>query len=299
MKVLVCDPMSEKALEALKGLGLEVTVKTGMSPEELEKTIPVFDVMIVRSATKVRKPIIDAARRLKLIIRGGVGLDNIDVAYAEAKGIQVRNTPNASSNSVAELAVGMMFCLARSIHDAHISMKKHAWEKKKFKGIELAGKTLGLIGFGRIGKATAKIALGLGMKILYFRKSMKPVPMENTTLVPLDTLLEQSDFISLHMPYDPETCPILDPEAFAKMKDGVFIINCSRGGVVDEGALLDALESGKVAGAGMDVYAKEPTDNWALVDHPKVLLTPHIGAQTKEGQGRVGDEIVKILKAFT
>lgn len=296
MKVLVCDKLADSAVQAMREAGLEVVVKTGMTPEELVATVPGFHVAIVRSATKFRKPAIDAATDMKLIVRGGVGLDNIDVEYAEAKGIKVMNTPAASSASVAELALGFMFALARSIPQATASMKAGKWEKKQFEGIELAGKTLGVIGAGRIGAELIKRANALGMNCIFYRRT--PTEMPGARQVPLEELLRTSDFISMHVPLTPETANMLSREQFAMMKDGVYIVHCGRGGTVDEEALLEALNSGKVAGAALDVFAEEPTNNMALVSHPNVICSPHIGAQTKEAQDRVGDEVVSIVIEF-
>ncbi|HYE11984.1 MAG TPA: D-2-hydroxyacid dehydrogenase [Patescibacteria group bacterium] len=297
VRILVTDGMEQAAIQELKGSGFEV-VEQFYEVEELKQQIKEFDVIVVRSATKVREPIIDAAMetgRLKLIIRGGVGVDNIDVEYAKSKGITVANTPNASSASVAELAIGHMFCLARFIHIANHTMRLGKWEKKHYEGIELAGKTLGLIGYGRIAKETAKRAMALGMKVVYTNRSGdKNDP--DFKYVPMDELLAMSDFISLHIPGSKDKKAVIDEAEFAKMKDGVYIVNCARGGVVCEDALIKALDSGKVAAAALDVFAEEPTKNEAIYTHPKISLTPHIGASTAEAQERIGEEIVSIIK---
>jgi len=285
MKVLICDPLAESALERLRAAGLEVVVRTGMSPEELAGELAKgYEVIVVRSATKVRKPAIDAAVGLKLIVRAGVGLDNIDVEYARKKGIEVRNTPRASTDSVAELALAHMLALARSLPQA-------------IRGIELSGKTMGVIGIGRIGQAVARRALCLGMRVVAFDKFVKESPIPEVEMVSMDELLSRSDFVTLHVPPDPAG-PVIGKDEIAKMRDGAYLINCARGGVVDEKALLEALNSGKLAWAGLDVYQEEPPKNMELLRHPKVSLTPHIGAQTKEAQGRVGDEVVDILLEF-
>lgn len=296
VRILVSDGMEKSALETLRSKGFEV-VEQFYQPEELAQEIKNYDVIVVRSATKVREPIIDAALetgRLKLIIRGGVGVDNIDVQYAESKGISVRNTPNASSASVAELAIGHMFALARFIHIANVTMRQGKWDKKKYEGIELSGKTLGLIGFGRIAKETAKRAEALGMKVVYTNRSGAQEGV-SYKYMPLDELLQVSDFISLHIPGSKDKKAVLGEAEFAKMKDGVYIVNCARGGVVCEDALLKALDSGKVAAAALDVFAEEPTKNEKLYTHERVSLTPHIGAQTAEAQERIGEEIVDII----
>lgn len=298
MKVLICDPLAESTIAHLKEAGLEVVEKIGMSPEELAQELAKgYDAMVVRSATKVRKPAIDAAVGLKLIVRAGVGLDNIDVTYAREKGIEVRNTPRASTDSAAELALAHMLALARSLPQATISLREGKWEKKAFKGIELAGKILGVIGIGRIGQAVAKRALCLGMRVIAFDKFVKESPLPEVKMVPLEDLLAQADFVTLHVPADPAG-PVIGKDEIAKMKDGAYLINCARGGVVDEAALLAALNSGKLAGAGLDVFEEEPPVNMELLRHPKVSLTPHIGAQTVEAQARVGEEVVDILLEF-
>jgi D-3-phosphoglycerate dehydrogenase len=297
VRILVTDGMEQAAIQDLKNSGFEV-VEQFYEVEELKQKIKEFDVIVVRSATKVREPIIDAALetgRLKLVIRGGVGVDNIDVEYAKSKGITVANTPNASSASVAELAIGHMFCLARFIHIANHTMRQGKWEKKHYEGIELAGKTLGLIGYGRIAKETAKRAMALGMKVVYTNRSGdKNDP--DFKYVPMDELLAMSDFISLHIPGSKDKKAVIGEAEFAKMKDGVFIVNAARGGVVCEDALIKALDSGKVAAAALDVFAEEPTKNEAIYTHPKISLTPHIGASTIEAQERIGEEIVSIIK---
>jgi D-3-phosphoglycerate dehydrogenase len=297
VRILVTDGMEQAAIQELRSSGFEV-VEHFYEVEELKQQIKEFDVIVVRSATKVREPIIDAALetgRLKLIIRGGVGVDNIDVDYAKRNGITVANTPNASSASVAELAIGHMFCLARFIHIANHTMRQGKWEKKHYEGIELAGKNLGLIGYGRIAKETAKRAMALGMKVVYTNRSGdKNDP--DFKYVTMDELLAKSDFISLHIPGSKDKKAVIGEAEFAKMKDGVFIVNAARGGVVCEKALLKALDSGKVAAAALDVFEEEPTKNEAIYTHPKISLTPHIGASTIEAQLRIGEEIVSIIK---
>lgn len=298
MKVLICDPVDEKAIARLREAGLEVTVKTGMGEAELAQELAKgYEAIVVRSATKVRKPAIDAAKGLRLIIRAGVGLDNIDADYAKQKGIEVLNTPKASTDSVAELTLAHMFALARSLVRATETMREGKWEKKAFHGIELQGKTLGVIGIGRIGQAVAKRAMCLGMKVLAYDKYVKESPLPGVKMVSLEELLRESDFVTLHIPPDP-TGPVIGAREIAMMKDGAFLINCARGGVVDEKALLEALNSGKLAGAGLDVFEEEPPKNMELLRHPKVTLTPHIGAQTHEAQARIGDEIVEILLSW-
>lgn len=299
-KILVTDGMDKKAAQQLKDMGHEL-VEQHYEVEELKEQLKSFDAVIIRSATKLRQEIIDAAletKTLKLIIRAGVGLDNIDVAYAMENGIQVNNTPNASSASVAELAIGHMFSLSRFLYISNVTMRNGEWNKKAYKGIELAGKTLGLIGFGRIAKETARMAHALGMKVLYSNRSGAKEGYDQYTFASMDELLKQSDFISLHIPFNKETGAVIGKKEFEMMKDGVYLVNCARGGVVDEAALIEALDSGKVAAAAIDVFEEEPTKNEKLYTHDKVSLTPHIGASTKEAQSRIGEEIVEIIKNF-
>jgi len=291
MRVLICDATDPKALERIAAAGIKVVNKPDVTPAELMEILPSFDGMVVRSRTKVREPLIDVASNLKVIVRGGVGLDNIDVEYARSKGIRVLNTPAASSDSVAELTIGYLFALARRIPQMSTSMKSAKWEKKIFKGTEIAGKTLGLVGFGRIGQATGKRAHALGMKVLFYRRT--PTEVNYARQVALDELLAQSDYISLHVPHTPGTHNLIDAEAIGKMKDGVRIINCGRGGTIDEDALYNALAAGKVAGAALDVYAKEPNKGHKLYTLAQVIGSPHIGAATQEAQGRVGAEVAE------
>ena len=298
MRILVTDGMDKTAMAEMKAQGHEV-VEQFYESEELGKALRDFDVVVVRSKTKVRAPHIDEAKgsSLKLIIRGGVGVDNIDVKYAEENGIMVRNTPNASSQSVAECALAHMFACARFISIAGAAMRNDIWDKKAYsKGIELQGKTLGIIGFGRIGAHLGVMAKAIGMNVVATRSSRTSGTDEATGIpyVTLDELLEKSDFISLHAPALPGG-PLVNADTIAKMKDGVCIINTSRGGNVDEKALLEALNSGKVRAAGLDVWAEEPSKNHDLYSHPMVSCTPHIGAQTVEAQKRIGAEIVDII----
>ena len=296
MKILISDPLAPDAIEKLKNAGFDIDEKTEKkTPEELAEIIEEYDGIVVRSATKLRKVAIDRAKNLKIAVRGGVGLDNIDVDYAQEKGIRVFNTPAASSDSVAELAIGMMFALARDLVPATVSMKEGKWDKKAFKGVELSGKTLGLFGIGRIGIATAKKALALGMTVIAHDPYIDESPLDKVKLVEKDVLLSSADIFSMHVPFSKGDKPVVGSDEFSKMKDGVWIINAARGGCIDEKALLNALDSGKVAKAAIDVYEEEPTDNMDLVKHPNVICCPHIGAQTKEGQARVGGEVADIM----
>ncbi|HDL85502.1 MAG TPA: 3-phosphoglycerate dehydrogenase [Candidatus Acetothermia bacterium] len=299
-KVLVSDPLAKSAVAQMREAGLTVDEKTDLSIEQLKKEIANYDAIVVRSATKLRAEIIDAATNLKLIVRAGVGLDNIDVDYAKEKGINVRNTPAASSNSVAELALGHMISLARYISRGTVSVKGGKWEKKALKGIEIDGKTLGIVGIGRIGQSLAKKATALGMSVIAYDKFVDESPLpEIVKMVPFDRLLAESDFISLHIPFDPKVGAAIGKAEISKMKDGVRLLNCARGGVIDEGALAAALASGKVGGAALDVFAVEPpaSDN-PLLAQENVSFTPHIGASTVEAQGRVGAEAAATVIEF-
>ena len=299
-KVLASDPLAAESVVAMRDAGLEVDEKTDLSVEELKGEIGAYDAIVVRSATKVNAEIIDAATNLKLIVRAGVGLDNVDIEYAQEKGIEVRNTPAASSNSVAELALGHVLSLARHIGRGTASMKAGKWEKKQLKGIEIEGKTLGIVGIGRIGQLLARKAHALGMRVVCYDAYLTESPIaEIAPMIAFDRLLSESDFVSLHIPFDPSVGPAIGEAEFAMMKDGVRIVNCARGGVVDEAALVAAIRDGKVAGAAFDVFESEPP----AADHPLFALdvvsfTPHIGASTIEAQSRVGREAAQIVIDF-
>lgn len=296
MKILINDGLSADGIAMLKAAGFEVD-DLKIPQDELPSKIEPYDAIVVRSASKVNAAVIDGGKNLKAIVRGGVGVDNIDVKYAESKGIKVMNTPSASSASVAELAIAHMFCLARFVPDATATMKAEQWEKKKYaKGIELGGKTLGILGIGRIGQELAKRGLALGMKVIAHDPFVSNVELP-IKLVTKEELLAASDFISLHMPKVPSGY-VIGATEIATMKPTAYLINCARGGTVDEAALLDALNNGKLAGAGVDVFEAEPTANFALVKHPKVTCTPHTGASTIEAQDRVGAEVAKLLQEF-
>lgn len=298
IKVLTNDGLEAAAIESLKAAGAEV-VNEHIEADKLGEALKDFDALVVRSATKVTADVLDKAEggKLKLVVRAGVGVDNIDIKHAHDKGVTVKNTPNASSDSVAELVIGHMFALARFIGISNCTMREGQWNKKKYEGIELNGKILGIIGMGRIGRALAKKADALGMKVIYNDMFGK---QENLAyeFLELEELLKTSDFISLHVPYDKEKGSLIGKDQFDIMKDGVYLINCARGKVVEELALIEALNSGKVAGAGIDVFEEEPTKNVKLINNPKVSVTPHIGAATKEAQERIGDEVVNTIVDF-
>ncbi len=314
MKVLANDGVSQSGIEALEQAGFEV-ITTKVAQEQLINYINEHqvDVVLVRSATKVRKDVIDACPSLKVIGRGGVGMDNIDVQYARDNGIHVINTPAASSESVAELVFAHLFTGVRFLHDANRNMPlegetKFAALKKAYAGgQELRGKTLGIIGFGRIGRATAKVALGLGMKVIaadkFIDKAEIKVDFYNGQFInveietmPMEEILKQSDFITLHVPA--QDGYVISTEEFAQLKDGVGIVNAARGGVIDEVALIEAIESGKVAFAGLDVFENEPTPALKILMNPKISLTPHIGAATNEAQDRIGVELADQIKSI-
>ena len=316
MKILANDGISKAGIQLLEKNGFEV-ITTKVAQEQVANFINknTISVLLVRSATKVRKDIIDSCPSLKIIGRGGVGMDNIDVEYAQSKGIRVINTPASSSESVAELVFAHLFSGVRFLTDSNRNMPLegdlhfNALKKSYANGTELRGKTLGLIGFGRIGQAVAKIAIGLGMRIIATDKQVKSsiVTLDffdgqkidfTIDTVSLDEVLTQSDFISIHTPYQNEY--LISTDEFDKMKDGVGIVNTSRGGTLDEVTLIANLESGKVAFAGLDVFEDEPTPALQVLMHPQISLTPHIGASTAEAQNRIGTElaeqIISILK---
>ena len=297
MKIIVCDPTEPEAIEQMRLAGLEVEVRDSITPEELARVLPAYDGMLVRSRTRVSAALIDAAPRLKVILRGGVGLDTIDVEYARARGITVMNTPAASSPAVAELTIGYMFAMARQLYQATTSMKAGKWEKKKFKGEELAGKTLGIVGVGNIGKEVAQRALALGMQVIAYDPYV-PAPQGVEQVQDMHAILSRSDYLTFHLPLTDETRNMIGKEEFGEMKAGVRIINCARGGIIDEDALYEALLSGKVAGAALDVYAVEPSQGHKLFTLDQVIGSPHIGAATNEAQGRIGAEAAQKLIAF-
>ena len=298
MKVLANDGLEISAINEIKKNGISIETNH-LDKEALIENIKDYDVLVVRSATKVTSEVLEAGAKgnLKLVIRAGVGIDNIDLDYAEKVGIKVRNTPNASSDSVAELALGHMFSVARHIAVANYTMRNGQWNKKQYKGSEIAGKTLGIIGMGRIGKALAGKAEALGMKIIYTDALGKHDNLAYE-FMDLDNLLKVSDYVSLHVPYNKDKGALISEREISMMKDGAVIINCARGKVVDEEALLKALNSGKLAGAGIDVFEQEPSENMALINHERVSVTPHIGASTKEAQERIGKEVAAIVIDF-
>lgn len=295
LRILLNDGLDKKAISNLELLGFDVDTNH-YDIEDLKEKIKKVDCIVIRSATKIRRELIDEAIKggnLKLIIRGGVGLDNIDVQYAEQNGIKVRNTPNASSSSVAEIILAHMLSLARFLNQSNITMKAGLWKKKDYVGVELEGKTLGIIGMGRIGSELAKKCTALGMKIIYLDlMDIKNID-NNYRKVEFDELLRESDFISINIS---GTKSIIGSEELKKVKKGVFIINTSRGKALDEEAIITSLNDETLGGVGLDVFLEEPSKNLELINHPKVSLTPHIGASTKEAQMKIGEEVINIIK---
>ncbi len=302
-KILVCDPIHEEGTEKLKQAGFEVDINPTITAEQLKKIVSEYDALIVRSRTQVTKEIIDAGRRLRVIGRPGVGLDNIDLETAKQRGITVLNTPEALAVAVAELTIGLVISLARSIPLADRTLKEGKWIKKKLVGWQLEGKTLGTIGLGKVGERVARIAKAFGMNILI--TDIIPLSPEllkelETEVIPLGELLQRSDVVTLHVPLTSRTYHMIGAEEFQLMKKGAFLVNTSRGAVVDEKALLTALKSGKIGGAALDVYEVEPPRDLELIRLPNVVCTAHIGAQTKEAQNAaasmIAEKVINSLK---
>jgi D-3-phosphoglycerate dehydrogenase len=302
-KVLICDSIDQAGIESMKRAGLVVDYKPEIKPTELVASAKDYEVIIVRSRTKVTEEVIDAASHVKIIARVGVGLDNVDVKSAEAKKIRVINAPEAASTAVAELAIGLMISLARSIPRADSETKKGNWIKKDLTGIQLSGKYLGIVGVGNIGRNLGRMAKSLRMNLIGY--DIYPINRDyiNETamiVTDLSTLLESADFISCHVPATPDTKHMFNAERFAKMKPTAFLINTSRGEIIDESALYEALKAGKIAGAALDVFEAEPPTNKLLLGLPNVICTPHIGAQTKEAQGLastvIAEKVIQILR---
>ncbi len=299
-KVLITDGLSDKGIAILNSAA-QVDNKPDISADDLLKVAGEYDAMVVRGRTKVTPAVFEVARRLKVVGRAGVGVDNIDLTAARSHGVTVVNAPKSTSLAVAELAVGMMFALARMIPKADGTMKQGLWIKKQLEGIELTGKTLGIVGMGNIGTALAARAKGLGMSIVGFDTLVPPDEIQKRGAKPvsLSELYAKSDFISFHLPLTPESKAMVNGQVLSQMKRGVRIIDAARGGILDETALLAALESGQVAAAALDVFAAEPPGLTALVAHPNVVATPHIGAQTEEAQDRAAEDIAsEVLTAL-
>ncbi|MFT5778955.1 MAG: D-3-phosphoglycerate dehydrogenase [Crocinitomicaceae bacterium] len=313
MKILANDGISQAGIDALEAAGYSVTTDN-IPQDELIDGINEqnFEVLLVRSATTVREDLIDACPNLKLVGRGGVGMDNIDVEYARGKGITVINTPGASSQSVAELVLGHFLAISRSLQDSYKNMETGDFKtlKKKYaKGVELRGKNMAIIGFGRIGQSLASYAIGCGMNVtavdLYTETVTIPLALGNginasasiTPITSMPDAIKNADYISLHVPKQKDGSAVFGVAEFEMMKDGVRIVNAARGGVIDEQSLMDALDSGKVAAVALDVYENEPNPNKTLLNHPKIACTPHVGAATLEAQDRIGTELAESIIA--
>jgi len=300
VKVLISDKMSPKAAETFRERGIEVDEKPGLDKDELRDIIGEYDGIAVRSATKISPKLLEAADNLKVIGRAGIGIDNIDLPAATARGVVVMNTPFGNSITTAEHAIAMMLSLARNIPPASASIHDGRWEKSEFMGVELAGKTLGIIGCGNIGSIVADRAQGLKMKVIAFDPYLSHERAEEIGVgkVELEELFRRADIVSLHTPLTEKTRNVVDREAIAAMKPGVRIVNCARGGLVDEAALKDALDSGHVAGAALDVFAEEPPENNPLLGHPRLVATPHLGASTTEAQVNVAIQIAEQMSDY-
>ena len=298
-KILISDFMAEEGIKILKDVKeFEVDIKTDLSPAELKTVIKDYDALLVRSSTKVTKEIIESAEKLKVVGRAGVGLDNVDLEPASKRGIIVMNTPGGNTISTAEHTMSLILSLSRNIPQADASTKKGNWERKKFMGVELYGKTLGVIGLGRVGSEVAKRAASFGMKVIAYDPflSLDKAKELGVESVELEAIFKRSDYITVHTPMTNETKYIIDKKAIGKMKKGVRIINCARGGIINENALLDGLKSGKVSGAALDVYEKEPPGDSPFFKFENVILTPHLGASTEEAQINVAIDIANSVK---
>ena len=301
MKILISDSLAARGVDLLRSVPeFEVEFNPGLSPEELKGAVKDAEALVIRSATKVTADVIEAASRLRVIGRAGIGLDNVDIPAASKRGIVVMNTPEGNVVTTAEHTIAMLMALSRNIHQATTSMKMGEWEKKRFLGQEVYHKTLGIIGIGRIGRIVAERALGLRMRVVAFDPRLEPETIQRLGVIPVDLeeLYRRSDYISVHTPLTRETKGLLNREAFAKMKEGVMIINCARGGIVHEQDLHEAITSGKVAGAALDVFEKEPPDDNPLLRLDQVICTPHLGASTGEAQENVAVNIAEQIKEF-
>ena len=300
IRILIADDMSRRAVEILQNAGFTVDVKTGMKPEELAGVVGGYDGLGIRSASKVTAAVLANPGKLKIIGRAGVGVDNIDVAAASARDIKVINTPAGNSTAAAELAIGLVFALARKIPQAAELMRKGVWEKKKFMGVELAGKTLGVMGLGNIGRQAAERGVGLKMRVIAHDPMLGPgasVPA-GVEVVTFAELLERSDFLTLHVPLTAETKDLFNAATLARMKKGSCLVNAARGGIVNETDLLEALRSGQLGGAALDVFGKEPPDASPLFEHENLIALPHLGASTKEAQEKVAVELAEVFVAY-
>jgi len=301
VKILISDPLHEKGVEIFKQEGFEVEVKTGLSPEELREAIKGVAGLVIRSATKVDQALLDAADELKVVGRAGTGLDNVDIPAATAAGVVVMNTPGQNSNAAAELAMGHIFALSRHIARGNRGIKEGKWEKKQLRGRELKGKTLGIVGMGNIGRILAELGAGVKMKVIGFDPFLDDAEIKARGAEPktFDELLAEADYISVHVPKTAETSGLFNADNIAKMKDGAFLVNCARGGIVDEEALCDALAAGKLSGAALDVFEVEPLPaDSRLIYADDVTCTPHLGANTFEAQENVAVAVANQMSKF-
>ncbi|NVM25187.1 MAG: phosphoglycerate dehydrogenase [Desulfobacterales bacterium] len=301
MKVLVTDPLSEEGVKVFQeSPDIEVDVVTDLTPEELKGIIGDYHALVIRSTTRVTAEIIEGAHNLKVIGRAGTGLDNVDIPAVSKKGIVVMNTPGGNTITAAEHTIGMIMALSRNIPQATASLKQGKWEKGKFQGWELFNKTLGIIGVGRIGRLVAERAKGMKMKVIAYDPYIKPDTIERLDVEPVsfDELLQRSDYITIHAPRTDETANMINRETIARMKRGAMLINCARGGIVNENDLYDALESGHLSGAALDVFSKEPPGKTKLMSLPNFICTPHLGASTKEAQDKVATDVAKQIVAY-
>ncbi len=302
-KILVCDPISNEGIEKLQEAGFTVDVKPHIQPDELQKTVKNYNALIIRGKTRITKEIIEAGTNLKAIGRAGVGLDNIDIEAAQNKELKILNTPEAPAEAAAELTFGLILSLARNIAQSDCAMKEREWIKNELMGWELKDKTIGIIGLGNIGQRVARLAKAFGMHILIHKRSppapnlMKELEAKSVTF---HELLAHSDVVTIHIPYTPQTHHMIDEKELATMRKGAYLINMSRGAIVDEQALLKTLQTGRLGGAALDVYEVEPPTDWTLIQLPNVVCTPHIGAQTREAQRTASLSLAeKIISALS
>jgi D-3-phosphoglycerate dehydrogenase len=297
-KILITDGLDARGQSILRA-SADLDYRASTTAEELLNLIANYEALIVRGQSRVTSDVIDAAPQLKVVGRAGVGVDNIDLEAAKKRGITVVNAPTSTTIAVAELAFALLLAVAREIPRADVSMKQGQWNKKEFEGVELGGKTLGIIGFGRIGIEVGRRAAAFGMNVIVYDPNVTEQELQHADAEPvsIQDLFAWSDFISLHLPLNVQTRDLIGPMAFSQMKDGVRIVSTARGGIINESALLDALNSGKVAGVALDVFEKEPPGLTELVSHPRVIATPHIGAQTSEAQARAAEDIANEVLA--
>jgi len=301
-RILIADKLDEVAVQVLAEAGFAVDRKPGLSEDALVETVPPYDAILVRSAVRIASRVIEAARNLKVVGRAGVGVDNIDVPAATARGVLVMNVPGGNSIAAAEHAIALMFAMARMVPQAMASLRGGAWERSRFVGCELTQKTLGVVGFGAVGRIVADRALGLRMQVVGYDPQVPAFVMEGfgvRAARDLEALLRESDFVSLHLPLNSATRNLFNRDAIRAMKRGAMLVNCARGGIVDEQSLLEALNDGHLAGAAIDVWSKEPPPaDHPLLHHPNVIATPHLGASTREAQVRVAVAIANQVRDF-